>query len=190
MNEVIELLDERTRPLKVTEYVALAELGVFDEERVELLRGRVVKMSPQGEEHSFVMGSLTNLLVEHFGKWATVRPGLPINASEDSMPEPDFALIPRQHAPAPHPSKALLLIEVSNTSLRLDRVVKAPLYAEGGSLEYWIIDVQNAQLEVFRKPVKGEWTEQFTLGANDSIRPVSFPDVEFALAPVLLALRH
>lgn len=88
MNEVIELLDERTRPLKVTEYVALAELGVFDEERVELLRGRVVKMSPQGEEHSFVMGSLTNLLVEHFGKWATADRGCRSTPRKTRCPSP------------------------------------------------------------------------------------------------------
>jgi Uma2 family endonuclease len=190
MDEIAQLLGEAARPLKVPEYLALARRGAFDGQRVELVRGCLLWKAPHSPERAFAIGVLTEQLVEHFGKWATVRPSLPLNASEDSMPEPDFALVPRMHAPAPHPTKALLLIEVSHTSLRLDRVVKAPLYAEGGSPEYWIVDVERAELQVFRKPVDGAWTEQFTLGARDTIRPVSFPDVEFALAPVLLGLRH
>ncbi len=189
--EEVEILNERLRPLKVSEYVALAELGAFEDERVELLRGQVVRMAPQGEEHAWVVGTMTNRLVELFGKWATVRPALPLHASEDSMPEPNFALTPKLSAPGPHPVRALLLVEVSFTSLRLDRKIKAPLYAEGGSPEYWIVDVAAAQLEVFRAPANGQWTQHFTLSAKDTIRPVSFPDVEFALRELLGPLsRH
>ena len=132
--------------------------------------------------------TMTSLLVEHFGKWAAIRPALPLHASEDSMPEPDFALVPKARVPGPHPQKALLLIEVSHSSLRLDRKVKAPLYAEGGSPEYWIVDVANARLEVFRAPKNGEWTEQFTLGPSQTIHPVSFPDVEFPLSDFLVVM--
>lgn len=185
MDEVATTLNERLRPLKVSEYVALAAMGAFEGEKVELLRGRVVRMAPQGEEHAWVMQTMTNLLVEAFGRWAAVRPGLPLDAAEDSMPEPDFALVPKSRAPGPHPQRALLLIEVSHSSLRLDLKVKAPLYAEGGSPEYWIVDVAARRLEVFRGPKDGQWTEHFTLSAKDSIRPVSFPDVEFPLAPFL-----
>ncbi len=181
-------LNERLRPLKVSEYVALAGLGAFENERVELIRGRVVRMAPQGEEHAWVVQAMTKLLVEHFGRWAAVRPSLPLQASEDSMPEPDFALVPRTKAPGPHPQQALLLIEVSSSSLGLDRKVKAPLYAEGGSPEYWIVDVAAAQLEVFRAPKNGTWTEHFTLSASDSIRPVSFPEVAFPLKDFLVAI--
>jgi Uma2 family endonuclease len=188
MNEVAVTLEEQLRPLKVSEYVALAELGAFDNERVELLRGRVVRMAPQGEEHAWVVQTMNSLLFKFFGDWAAVRPGLPLHASEDSMPEPDFALVPMSRAPGPHPRKALLLIEISKTSLRLDRKVKAPLYAEGGSPEYWIVDVENARLEVFRSPKDGEWKEHFTLGPTQTIRPVSFPDVEFPLKDFLITM--
>jgi Uma2 family endonuclease len=187
MDEVAVALNERFRPLKVSEYVALAELGAFDNEKVELLRGRVVRMAPQGEEHAWVVQTMTNLLVEHFGRWAAVRPALPLHASEDSMPEPDFALVPKARAPGPHPRRALLLIEVSSSSLKLDRKVKAPLYAEGGSPEYWIIDVAAGRLEVFRAPKDGAWTEHFVLSPTDAIRPVSFPEVELPLREFLLA---
>lgn len=186
MDEVAVTLNERYRPLKVSEYVALAKLGAFENEKVELLRGRVVRMAPQGEEHAWIVQTMTNLLVEHFGRWAAVRPALPLHASEDSMPEPDFALVPKTRGPGPHPQRALLLIEISQSSLRLDRKVKAPLYAEGGSPEYWIVDVNAGLLEVYREPKSGEWTEHFTLGAKDTIRPVSFPQVEFPLGAFLV----
>jgi Uma2 family endonuclease len=188
MDEVAVTLNERLRPLKVSEYVALAELGAFENERVELLRGRVVRMAPQGEEHAWVVQTMNSLLVEYFGHAAAVRPALPLHASEDSMPEPDFALVPKMRKPGPHPHSALLLVEVSSSSLRIDRKVKAPLYAEGGSPEYWIVDVANAQLEVFRSPKDGEWTEHFTLTAKQTIRPISFPEVEFPLKDFLSTL--
>ena len=108
-----EALNEGFRPLKVSEYVTLAELGAFDNEKVELLRGRVVRMAPQGEEHAWVVQTLVSLLVRYFDPTATVRPALPLHASEDSMPEPDFALIPKMKVPGPHPQRALLVIEAS-----------------------------------------------------------------------------
>ncbi len=102
------------------------------------------------------------------------------------MPQPDFALVPKAKVPAPHPKRALLLVEVAKTSLRIDQKVKAPLYAEGGSPEYWIVHVETGQLEVFRQPKNGQWTEHFFLTQADSIRPVSFPEVEFPLKDFLL----
>lgn len=182
MDEVEATLNARLRPLSVDEYMTLVRQGAFDNERVELLRGRVVRMAPQGEEHAWTSGSLNNLLVQHFGQWATVRPGAPVRAGDYSMPEPDFALVPHSSAPGPHPSKAFLLIEISKSSLREDRRIKAPLYAEESvAPEYWIVNVVEGVLEVFRGPENGGWKEHFTLSGTDVIRPVSFPAVEFPL---------
>jgi Uma2 family endonuclease len=87
--------------------------------------------------------------------------------------------------------KAFLLIEVSRSSLADDRRIKAPLYAEEAiAPEYWIVNVDEGQLEVFRHPKNGVWSEHFTLGRQDTIRPVAFPDVEFPLAPFLLGPRE
>ncbi len=85
MSEVGEILEQQLRLLSVDEYIALADTGAFDGEKVELLRGRVVRVAPMGELHAWTMGAMTNLLVDHFGKWASVRPGAPPHASEDSM---------------------------------------------------------------------------------------------------------
>jgi len=190
MDEVEATLNARLRPLSVDEYMTLVRQGVFDNERVELLRGRVVRMALQGEEHAWTSGSLNNLLVQQFGKWATVRPGAPVRAGDYSMPEPNFALVPHSGAPRPHPSKTFLLIEISKSSLRDDRRIKTPLYAndahhenaeESVAPEYWIVNVVEGVLEVFRGPENGGWKEHFTLSGADVIRPVSFPDVEFPL---------
>ena len=182
-------MNERLRPLRVAEYVALARLGVFDAERVELIRGRVVSLAPPSEAHERSVEQVNELLVRTFGRWASVRPGCLIDAAEDSMPEVDFALVPSAPIPPPHPRSALLLIEVAEHSLRFDRLVKAPLYAEGGSPEYWIVNLVQAQLEVFREPKGGHWHEHFALTAAESICPVSFPAVTLALASLLGPLR-
>lgn len=186
MTEVEASLNARLRPLRVSEYEALARMGAFDRERVELIRGRVVRMAPQGEEHSWMVGAVNNLLVDYFGRRAHVRPATSMRATEDSMPEPDFMLVPKTAEPGPLPTRALLLVEVAKSSLRDDRLVKAPLYAETGSPEYWIVNVDDAQLEVFRAPKDGAYTERFVLGPGDTIRPVSFPDVDFPLAGFLV----
>lgn len=190
MSEVEASLNARLRPLRVSEYEALIELGAFEREPVELIRGRVVAMGPQSEEHSWVSGALTNLLVEYFGKRAMVRAASSFRVGEDSMPEPDFALVPRTSAPGPRPTRAFLLIEVAKTSLRDDRLVKAPLYAQGAAPEYWIVNVAEAKLEVYRSPRDGDWQEHFVLSAADTIRPVAFPDVEFPLKGFLVSTSH
>jgi len=190
MSEVEASLNARLRPIRVSEYEALIELGAFERERVELIRGRVVAMGPQSEEHSWVSGALTNLLVEYFGKRATVRVASSFRVGEDSMPEPDFALVPRTPAPGPRPTRAFLLIEVAKTSLRDDRLVKAPLYAEGAAPEYWIVNVAESKLEVYRSPRDGTWQEHFVLTAADTIRPVAFPDVELPLKDFLVSSTH
>lgn len=113
---IVELLEAQLRPLKVSEYVALADLGAFEGERVELIRGRLVRKAAQDEEAAWVIQTMNTLLVDHFGQWAALRPLQPLHASEDSMPEPDFALVPKTPRPGPHPRKAMLLIEVASTS--------------------------------------------------------------------------
>jgi Uma2 family endonuclease len=185
MTEAEERLNQRLRPLRVPEYEALAAMGAFKDQKVELIRGRVVWMAPQGEDHAWAIEVLVRQLMDVFGHVANVRPQLPLRASDDSLPEPDFALTPLRTKKGPHPTTAYLLIEVAQSSLRDDRVVKAPLYAEGVAPEYWIVNVQERQLEVFRTPKDGQYTEHFVLGPRDTIRPVAFPDLEFPLAPLL-----
>jgi Uma2 family endonuclease len=190
MTELEAVLHERERPLSVAEYEALARTGAFQNERVELVRGRLIRMAPQGDEHAWTIETMNELLIRAFGARARVRPQLPIRSADDSMPEPDFTLVERRDEPGPHPSRVFLVIEVADSSLRYDRSIKAPLYAEGTTPEYWIVNTATGQLEVFRRPVDGAFTEHFVLGREDVIRPVAFPDIEFPLKPFLLARPH
>src|SRR5450631_913480 len=116
---------ESVRPLHRREYDRLVELGSFDEERIELLRGMLVGMSPQGAEHADVVHRLAALLARGFGDRAVVRTHSPLALGEDSEPEPDVAVLAPGDYSREHPSTALLVIEVSDTSLRKDRAIKA-----------------------------------------------------------------
>jgi Uma2 family endonuclease len=127
---------------------------VFDGERLELLRGSLVTMSPQGEEHCDPVVELNELLVLALRGRARVRCQCPLALSDDSEPEPDFAIVPLTRPPGErgHPRRGHLVIEVAASSLGRDRELKAALYAEHGVPEYWIVDVQGRLVLVNRGP--------------------------------------
>jgi len=134
------------------EYYRMAELGLFRGERVELIEGDIIKMSPVSAEHVTCVHRLFQWLFQVFSD-ATVRIQSPLNLG-DSEPEPDIAVVPGKagdylHA---HPTTALLVVEVAQTSLEYDREVKAPLYARAGIPEYWIVNLDGQCIEVYRDP--------------------------------------
>ena len=135
------------------EYYRLAEIGFFQGERVELIEGEIVKMSPISPLHGEVLTLLAERLWQLFGEGYRVRVQLPLSLG-DSEPEPDIAVVPGKagdyvHA---HPTTALLVVEVAQTSLEYDREVKAPLYARAGIPEYWIVNLDGQCIEVYRDP--------------------------------------
>jgi len=185
MDQVETLLNEHLRLMGVAEYERLTELGVFDRERVELIRGRVVRMAAMGTLHGWTIQRMNMVLTEVFREVADVRVQLPLYAGDDSMPEPDFLLVPKALEPVGHPKKAYLVIEVSKSSVQFDRKVKAPLYASGPAPEYWLVNLNSRTLEVYRKPKHGVYTEFFELGRTEVIRPVAFPKIELPLRSFL-----
>jgi hypothetical protein len=186
MTELEALLNARLRPLCIADYETLVASGAFEHQRVELLRGRVVWQPRESAAHTDAIEHWKLLLKETFGAVARVRAGLPLRTSDDSLPEPDLALTPKPSESAPYPSGAFLVIEVALVSLAEDRLVKAALYAEGRAPEYWVVNLQALQLEVFRAPKDGVYTERFVLGATDSIRPIAFPELSLPLAELLV----
>ena len=173
---------ERLRPLKRSEYDRLAELGFFDDEKIELLNGMLVTVSPQGPEHAHGVRTLMALIIRGVGDRATVQCQLPLGAGDDSEPEPDVAVIPSQDYSREHPTQALLVAEVSNSSLPKDRLLKAGLYARSGVPEYWIVNVPARCVEIYRNPQDGEYTSVTTHGVGEVIRPLAFPDLAIAIA--------
>lgn len=169
------VLEAQVRPIRRAEYEALAETGAFRDEKVELVYGRIVVMSPQGDPHAFVIRRLIMRFAPALVGRADVSPQLPFAASDISLPEPDFAIVAA--GVRTHPSQAFLVVEVAVTSLTYDRRIKARLYAEAGVPEYWIVDVTDGQLEVYRDPRDGQYTTITRHGRDEAFAPLAFPDV-------------
>ena len=135
-------------------YYRIFETGAFEGERVELIEGEVVYLSPQNYEHASTIGRMTGLLVRAFGDTHVVRVQLPLDLGSLSQPEPDFALVLTQDNERcrPHPSHPDLVIEVSDSSLSFDRGEKASVYAKAGIPEMWIVNLGAGQREILRDP--------------------------------------
>ena len=140
----------------------MAQAGIFSEgDRVELIEGEVVNMSPIGSIHAGCVNRLTALLSEKLGKRVVVGVQNPIRIDEHSEPEPDIALLkPRRdyYADAhPTPRDALLIIEVADSSLEYDRTVKLLLYARAGIPESWIVNLLDDAIETHSEPRDGKY---------------------------------
>jgi Uma2 family endonuclease len=181
------LRHENIRPLKREEYDRLVDLGVFEGERIELLFGMLVEMSPQNLPHASTIRRLTELLIQLFApaKRAQVRVQLPFVASDYSEPEPDLAVVPNQDDTLAHPSRAHLVIEVAATSLRKDRGLKARLYAASAVPEYWVVDTSGGIIEVHTEIVQSAYARITPYRSGDSIALQAFPDVTIAADDVL-----
>jgi len=145
----------RTRHWTRVEYERLVDLGVFQPgERLELLDGALLVSEPQGSRHAATIRRVLAALRRALGDAWQIDSQLPIALDADSEPEPDVAVVPRDPGAYldAHPSRALLIVEVAETSYRIDRDYKASLYARAGIADYWIIDLVHDALEVHRDP--------------------------------------
>ena len=162
----------------------MAELGFFQGERVELIHGTVVRMSPIGPSHSDPVDLLTEMFVLALAGRARVRIQQPLLADDDSEPEPDVALVPLGSRAKEHPREAYLVVEVADSSLAYDRETKAPLYAASGVRELWIVDVRARTVEVHSDPSHGRYTSVTSHGVEATLRPEAFPEVAVEVARV------
>lgn len=135
------------------EYYRMAEMGLFDGERVELIEGDIVRMSPVSPLHGEIVTLIAEKLWTLFGRGYRVRVQQPL-AIGDSEPQPDIAVVPGKPGDyrEAHPTTAILVVEVAQTSAEYDREVKAPLYARAGIPEYWIVNLDEGCIEVYRDP--------------------------------------
>jgi Uma2 family endonuclease len=179
------LATEPLRLISVKEYDHLVDSGAFEDEHVELLEGVMVEMSPQGTRHHSVVMKLNAVLSRLVGDRALIAVQGPFAASRRSKPEPDLALVPPGDYLNAHPSKAYLIIEVADTSLRKDRVIKPAIYAAAKVPEYWVIDVHACTVLRMTKPRKGAYSRTEELGKADTVALVAFPDVVVRLKDVL-----
>ena len=141
------------RRFTLQEYHWLVQQGFFGDDRVELIDGEIVRMAPTGPEHSTTKSRLLLALMPLVGKGRHLRVDDPLTLG-DHEPVPDVAVVPGspEDYRQAHPSTALLVIEVADTSLEYDRTVKASLYASAGISEYWVVNLVERRPEVYREP--------------------------------------
>lgn len=179
------------RRLKVSEYEQLAASGAFDEEKVELLFGEILPMSPQGSPHRFLTSYLTQVLIRNLGGRAAVQAQAPIRAAADSMPEPDLAVLPlSEDVPERLPERAFLVIEVADTSRKKDLGPKARLYALSNFPHYWVFDLEQRLIRVHGDPRDGEYRLLSTVvpGVGATLVMPDFPDVVVEVDPLFARL--
>lgn len=177
---------EQIRPFSRAEYGRMIELGLFADERVELIRGVLVKMSPQLAAHASTVTRLNALLTPRLAGRFGVRIQLPLAVSDDSEPEPDVAIVELGNYDVEHPRTAQLVIEVSDTTLRRDRA-KASIYASAGVSEYWIVNLAMRTVEAASSPDGDRYAETRTLRDGDVLRARAFGDVALAVTEIFPA---
>jgi Uma2 family endonuclease len=171
----------------VEDYYRMGEVGILDpDDRVELIRGEVVWMTPIGPSHASSVSLLNRLLIESVGSRGYLSPQNPVVILPDSVPQPDLALAhARDHnyrEVHPTPADLILLVEVADTSLKKDKLLKLPLYADSGVPEVWIVDVNRRVVEVYRDPVDDRYRDAREYGRDDAIALVELPDVTIPVA--------
>lgn len=175
----------------VDEYDRMAEVGLLTQcDRVELLDGDIVEMSPIGDRHASVVARISHVFSEHFGRRCIVWGQNPLGLRVvRSVPQPDVVLLrPRDDFYAtgrPGPNDAFLVIEVMDTSAATDRGVKLPLYARAGVVEMWLVDLGADAIEVYRRPAASGYADARVLRRGDRVTPHAFPDVTVAVDDLL-----
>jgi len=174
------------RPFDVDEYHRMAEVGILtDEDRVELIDGEILTMSPIGHRHHYAVMFLTEALVRGLNGRAVVSPQGPIRLHRWTEPQPDVMLLQppltRYARGTAGPADALLIIEVADSSQYRDRVVKLPRYAAAGVREVWIVDVQAEAVEVYRDPSPKGYRDAGRAARGDRVAPEAFADLTLAV---------
>ena len=179
------------RPLTVQDYHRMGEAGIFAEnERVELIEGQLIAMSPIGSPHFAAVNTLNRLLMRSVADRAIVSVQNPVRLNDRSEPEPDLALLrPRDDSyrlALPGPADVLLIIEVAATSIDYDRGVKSALYARHGIPEFWIVNLDLARVEVHRSPDlnRASYSSCSHVDAGGTLEVPSLPGVVISAAPI------
>jgi len=186
------LAEPHLRRWTKAEYHKAAELGWFQSQRVELIDGEVLEMAPQKDEHAAAVTLVDYALRPIFGNGYVIRIQAPMNAGQETEPEPDI-LVTRgtPRSIDRHPSTAILVVEVAGVSLDFDRTRKSSLYASCDVPEYWIINLIEKQLEIRRAPRSGtgefgaDYSETRFYRSRDSVATLAKPRSKIKVADLL-----
>jgi Uma2 family endonuclease len=174
----------------IEEYHHIVEAGIFHpEERVELIAGQIIRMSAKGTAHTAAVRRTARVLRHLLENQAEVYTQDPIQLDDSSEPEPDIAVVRidsldyADHHPTP--LEVYLIIEVADSSLRYDCEPKAKAYAQSGIADYWVLDVNERKLHVFREPTQEGYQSEVILSEEASLSPLQFPTLVIALQDML-----
>ncbi|MBI2217787.1 MAG: Uma2 family endonuclease [Candidatus Rokubacteria bacterium] len=178
------------RRFTLDEYHRKVDAGVLHEDdRVELIRGEIVQMSPIGSRHPAAVARFTDELAGRLRRRAILWPQNPVTILPDSEPQPDIVLLHYRDdfykAALPGPADVALIVELADSSASYDRTVKKALYAEAGIAEYWLVNLAADRIEVYRDPQDGDYRHATIVGREDRLAPAAFPDVVLSVADIL-----
>jgi Uma2 family endonuclease len=190
MKDVLATVEVRRRRFTVEEYYRMTESGILTEnDRVELLDGEILEMTPIGHHHATCVHALSALLTRALGDRALLWAQNPVLLPRDTEPQPDVVLLrpplAQYWARLPQPADVLLLVEVADTSYRFDREIKLPLYAAAGVPEVWLVDLTRNVVEVFRRPEGAVYRATERVARGGRLTPGAFPDVAVPVEDIL-----
>jgi Uma2 family endonuclease len=174
----------------VSDYHRMSEMGILGpDERTELINGQIVLMVAKGSPHVTSLHLLANVLRDRLGNAALVRTQDPIQLDDWSEPEPDLIIargtVLDYADHHPRPEEIELVVEVADSTLKQDCEIKDKLYAQAGIADYWVLDLKNRQLHVFRNPTPMGYTSHLILAEPNEIAPLSFPSLTLSLTVIL-----
>ncbi|MBI2371725.1 MAG: Uma2 family endonuclease [Deltaproteobacteria bacterium] len=178
------------RRLTVEDFHRMAQAGILTEDdRVELLDGELIEMTPIGSRHAGCVNRLNRAFAQRVGDRALVSVQNPIRIAEHSEPQPDMALLrPRADFYAqghPEPQDVLLVVEVAETSLEVDREVKVPLYGKAGIPEVWLVDLAEGCVEVYRTPTPHGYAERQRMRPGQQLSTQEIPSLVLTVDEIL-----
>jgi Uma2 family endonuclease len=184
-------VDTTKKLFTVDEYYRMAEVGILKpEDRVELIDGEIIEMSPIGDRHAGCVNRANHLLTVTLATRAVVSVQNPLQLNNYTEPEPDIVVLkPRTDYYASKKIRAedaLLVLEIAETTLSYDRRIKLPRYATAGIPEVWIEDLKSNTLLVYRNPQGSMFTESLVLRGDETVTLHGFPDVTFSVKDLLL----
>lgn len=187
---ISENLKVRRHRFSVDDYHAMVEAGVLKEdERVELIEGEVVEMSPIGKLHASCVKRLMALFFRRIDEQVTISVQDPVQASSFSEPQPDIALLKYREdfyaARHPRPKDILLVIEVADSTIDFDREVKMPLYARSKIPQAVIVNLPSDVVEAYSKPVRGKYTKVQLLKRGQSLKILKLSELTLTVDEIL-----